>query len=130
LNEEDLALIRRLASQLGQLIHGTPSELPDLQRRDELGKGCGRQRARRLRAEERDVVDRDEVRIRHAGEDVANRLRRCHIDRDLGLCRCHRRCCQSRAGESAGEQQREKCRGGAQQRPRAPHVDPPDARVN
>lgn len=37
LSEEDRALIRRIGGQLGQLIQGTPADLPDLPRRDELG---------------------------------------------------------------------------------------------
>ena len=37
LSDEDRALIRRIGGQLSQLIHGMPAELPDIQRRDELG---------------------------------------------------------------------------------------------
>jgi rsbT co-antagonist protein RsbR len=37
LSNEDRALIRRIGGQLSQLIHGMPAELPDIQRRDELG---------------------------------------------------------------------------------------------
>jgi rsbT co-antagonist protein RsbR len=37
LSAEDRALIRRIGGQLSQLIHGMPAELPDIQRRDELG---------------------------------------------------------------------------------------------
>jgi rsbT co-antagonist protein RsbR len=35
--EEDLALIRLLGSRISQLIHGEDVDVPDLQRRDELG---------------------------------------------------------------------------------------------
>lgn len=37
LGAEDLALIRRMGGQLGQLLQGMPAELPDVLRRDELG---------------------------------------------------------------------------------------------
>jgi rsbT co-antagonist protein RsbR len=37
LSDEDRALIRRIGGQLGQLLQGMPAELPDTQRRDELG---------------------------------------------------------------------------------------------
>jgi rsbT co-antagonist protein RsbR len=37
LSDEDRALIRRVGGQLSQIIHGMPSDLPDVQRRDELG---------------------------------------------------------------------------------------------
>jgi rsbT co-antagonist protein RsbR len=37
LGEEDLALIRRMGGQLGQLLQGMSAELPDVLRRDELG---------------------------------------------------------------------------------------------
>ena len=37
LSDEDRALIRRIGGQLSQLIHDMPAELPDIQRRDELG---------------------------------------------------------------------------------------------
>ena len=37
ISDEDRALIRRIGGQLSQLIHGMPAELPDIQRRDELG---------------------------------------------------------------------------------------------
>ena len=37
LSDEDRALVRRIGGQLSQLIHGMPAELPDIQRRDELG---------------------------------------------------------------------------------------------
>lgn len=37
LSDEDVALIRRIGGQLSQLIHGMPADLPDIQRRDELG---------------------------------------------------------------------------------------------
>lgn len=37
LSDEDRALIRCIGGQLSQLIHGMPAELPDIQRRDELG---------------------------------------------------------------------------------------------
>ncbi|MEO5725586.1 MAG: hypothetical protein ABI134_04715 [Byssovorax sp.] len=37
LGAEDLALIRRMGGQLGQLLQGMPAELPDILRRDELG---------------------------------------------------------------------------------------------
>ena len=37
LSDEDRSLIRRIGGQLGQLIQGMSTDLPDLQRRDELG---------------------------------------------------------------------------------------------
>lgn len=37
LSDDDRALIRRIGGQLGQLIQGMAADLPDLQRRDELG---------------------------------------------------------------------------------------------
>jgi rsbT co-antagonist protein RsbR len=37
LSDEDRSLIRRIGGQLSQLIHGMPADLPDIQRRDELG---------------------------------------------------------------------------------------------
>ena len=37
LGDEDRALIRRIGGQLSQLIHGMSADLPDIQRRDELG---------------------------------------------------------------------------------------------
>lgn len=37
LSDEDRDLIRRIGGQLSHLIHGMPAELPDIQRRDELG---------------------------------------------------------------------------------------------
>jgi rsbT co-antagonist protein RsbR len=68
-SEDDLALLRALGGRLSQLIHGEDADVPDLQRRDELGilaNMVGRL-ARDLRVVRRnDRAARDELEARVA----------------------------------------------------------------
>jgi rsbT co-antagonist protein RsbR len=68
--EEDLALLRALGGGMSQIIHGEDVDLPDLQRRDELGilANMVARLARELRASRRRDAEHREELVRRVEE--------------------------------------------------------------